>query len=290
MKKILFFCVISLVLCSRVVADQNSSEESQKLTKAAWKALDQKDYAAVDYNTDFCITKFSAIAEKQQKSLSSFPEGEKISEYWALNDVATCCFIKGKAMRDQKKFQKAMKLFENIIDKYSYAQCWDPIGWYWKLSDGARDQIIGIKVDIDFENCTSIVLREKVMDCFSKGEYTKALIYVAKCIEMYDKDARTMQSSLKDFARKEDAYNYYALNDVGMCLLIKGKILAKKGYLKEAEVVYQAIVKEYCFAQYFNNEKAEFIKISELAQKELNSLLKDKSPIAASIAPAAPAK
>jgi tetratricopeptide (TPR) repeat protein len=288
MKKVFVFCAIAFIICSRVFADQNSSAESQKLTQAAWKALDQKDYASVDYHTDFCMTKFTALAEKQQKSLSSFPEGEKISDYWALNDVATCCFIKGKALRDQKKFQKAMKLFEKIIEKYSYAQCWDPIGWYWKLSDGARDQIIGIKVDIDFENCTSIVLREKVMDCFSKGEYTKALIYIAKCIEMYDKDARVMQSSLKDFARKEDAYNYYALNDVGMCLLIKGKILAKKSYLKEAEEVFQAIQKEYGFAQYFNNEKAEFIKIADLALEELNSLQKDKIPMTAANPPATP--
>ncbi|MCK5706324.1 MAG: tetratricopeptide repeat protein [Candidatus Aureabacteria bacterium] len=274
--KIFPFFIITLLILSitnTIFCDDNSSH-SQNLTKKAWLALDNKDFENVYVYADKCITKYLSLANKQQLEINDFPMEDKTNDFWALNDVATCIFIKARALREEGKKVEALKLCEKIMYHFPHAQCWDPIGWYWKVAHGARDQIIGLKMDIEFENCTSLILRTKALNSFFQGEYIKSFIYIAKCIEMYDEEAKKMQKALKTFASKEKAFDYWALNDVAMCFFIKGKILLKKGNTEQALKVFQKVIDEYYYAQYFHQDMAQFTKISELAKKEIIAIKK----------------
>jgi len=273
-----YFSLIILVFCFSLCTSISAAEvdlptKSHRITCNAWKAFDDKEYELVYKYTNDCFKDFSLLAEKQQALLDAFPAKENINNYWALNNVATCLFIKGRSLREQGKNKEALEIFRNIIFNYPHAQCWDPIGWYWKVVEGARDQILGLRMDIDFENCTSLILRKKALNAFFQGEYVKAYIYTSKCISLYSKEADKMQKSLTAFAPKEKAYEYYALNDVAMCHLIQGKILLKKNKPKRAGKIFKKIIDRFPFAQYFHSDRAEFSHISSFAEMGLKTAL-----------------
>ncbi|MBI4342026.1 MAG: hypothetical protein HY599_01520 [Candidatus Omnitrophica bacterium] len=80
-------------------------------------------------------------AKKQQASLTEFAPKEKVFNYWALNDVATSHFIYGESLMAQQRYQEAKKIFDKIVNEFSFAQCWDPKGWFWKVAVASRGRL-----------------------------------------------------------------------------------------------------------------------------------------------------
>ena len=72
--------------------------------------------------------------------MTEFATSDKAAEKWALNDVGTSLFIMGTAYAELKMYGEAAQSFETLADDYGYAQCWDPKGWFWRPSEGARDK------------------------------------------------------------------------------------------------------------------------------------------------------
>ncbi len=114
---------------------------SETLTTKAWKALDANDHKGVEIYTKKCIQLYEADAKKQQAALTEFAPKEKAFNNWALNDVATCYFIYGQSLLAQQRLQEAKAAFERVVNDFSYAQCWDPKGWFWQVAKGARGNI-----------------------------------------------------------------------------------------------------------------------------------------------------
>ncbi|HOU35799.1 MAG TPA: tetratricopeptide repeat protein [Candidatus Omnitrophota bacterium] len=115
-----------------------SCTSSEALMKKAWDYYNDKDYAAAKAFAQECIDRYGEEALKQQASLKDFaPKGQE-SKYWALNDVATAYFILGEIYSKQKNYEKAKEAYRTIINKFGFAQCWDPQGWYWKVADAAK--------------------------------------------------------------------------------------------------------------------------------------------------------
>lgn len=116
---------------------------SETLATKAWEALKQNDLDAVLAYTNKCIELYQNKAKEMQASLKEFPwkSKEEVFSYWALNDVGTCLFIQGKALRDAGKTEEARAAFQRIIDEFSFSQCWDPNGWFWKPVDGAKENL-----------------------------------------------------------------------------------------------------------------------------------------------------
>ena len=114
---------------------------SQTLTTNAWKALEAGEYAAVEAYTKKCISLYENQAQQQQASLTDFALKDKAFNYWALNDVGTSYFILGRAQLAQGHVKEAKEAFQTVIEKLSYAQCWDPKGWFWKVAVGARGRL-----------------------------------------------------------------------------------------------------------------------------------------------------
>jgi len=189
----------------RLVSERDRSpfpERSEAYTGLAWNYLNIRRFETSLFFADICIKRFEAEAIKQQAEYSSRqtppiyePDPSKNKElnedFWALNDVGTCWLICGQSyekMADKLigepgnsvsekciKFCAAIECFNQVIDKYPGAWCFDSRGpWYWRVKDGAkrRNDIIQSqklsKLNCDQVACKKILLgKEKI---FQDGE------------------------------------------------------------------------------------------------------------------------
>jgi hypothetical protein len=116
------------------------------LVGQAWRALEKNDKDAVMAYTGKVLELYEAKAKEMQASLTEYPwqSREQIFKYWALNDVGTALYIQGEVLRKAGDNEGAKKAFQQLIDQFSYAQCWDPQGWFWKPAEAAREKIDGL--------------------------------------------------------------------------------------------------------------------------------------------------
>jgi len=124
--------------------------KSSTLTEKAWQALDGKDYASVMGYTQKCIDMFKDQAVAMQKSLTAAPDTsdkDKVFANWALNDVGTCYYIQGKALDDQGKTKDALAAYKFLADNLSYAECYDPKGWFWSPASAAKERVAALQFD-----------------------------------------------------------------------------------------------------------------------------------------------
>jgi hypothetical protein len=122
----------------------------------------------------------------------------------------------------------------------------------------------------DFGDHKSVTLTSKAWDALGSDNADHAIKYADKCIELYLKQAKEMQTSLKDFATDEAA-TYWALNDVGTCLFIKGQALLKKGDTKGALAAFKLLTDKVKFAQCWDSN-GWFWKPSEAAKQKIVEL------------------
>ena len=245
---------------------------SETLATKAWQALDQGDYAAVEAYATKNISLYETKAIEQQALLTDFAPKDKAFNYWALNDVATSYFILGKARLAQGRVKEAREAFNTIIDRFSYAQCWDPKGWFWKVAQGASDQLMTIGTAYDFGDYTSQTLTVKAWDVLGKNDHKGVELYTKKCIELYEVEAKKQQASLTEFTPKEKAFDPWALNDVATCYFILGESLMAQKRYKEAKAAFDRVVNDFSFAQCWD-PKGWFWKVAVAARGRLNKIL-----------------
>ncbi len=111
------------------------SQGSSDYVNKAWSELGKRNFKSVYELTNECIDKFSQEADKLAATLSDFPAKDKESFYQVMNDVATCYFIKGEALMREGNTEEAKKAFKEVIQKYPFAQAWDPRGWFWSIKE-----------------------------------------------------------------------------------------------------------------------------------------------------------
>ncbi len=114
---------------------------SKELVRLSWEASSKKDLKRLDELIEMALKLYNKKALEEQSSLSSFPPRGEEEKYQELNDVATCLFIQAEATMNNGKTKKAIELFQNIIKTYSFAQAWDPRGWYWSVSEKSQASI-----------------------------------------------------------------------------------------------------------------------------------------------------
>ena len=114
---------------------------SQTLTTKAWDALSAKKYDLVKAYADKCIELYGADAQLMQKTLTEKAPADKAHDYWALNDVGTCLFIKAQAFEDQDMNKEAIIAYKKLVSAYRFAQTWDANGWFWSPADAAKQRI-----------------------------------------------------------------------------------------------------------------------------------------------------
>ncbi len=158
------------------------------------KAKDTNEFKKVYELVDIVMSRYGSEARREQKSLKDFPPAEQIQNYEVLSNVAQCQFIKAEALKKEGKKDEAIEAFKLIVTDFSFAQAWDPRGWYYKLAATAQegiDRMLG--KDPNAEKCgnlrpTTINLydpgKEEIVDYKAYGEFvgagTKNYKYVIK--------------------------------------------------------------------------------------------------------------
>ena len=193
---LIFICHLSFVICHSVYAEDTKPSSGELIVKA-WDAHGKRDIEATFKYTQELIDLYKDTADKQQAGLKALPKSkDEIEAAAVLNDVATAYFIQAESYMRQQKIDAAKKIFQMIIDKYSYAQAWDPRGWYWQVAEAAKQSIKKIEtgsIEIEKEKKvsqipTKIVLydagKEDFIDYTKYGEFknvgTKDYQYVLK--------------------------------------------------------------------------------------------------------------
>ena len=130
------------------------------------------------------------------------------------------------------------------------------------------------RAELDYGDYTSATLTSKAWDASGSQRHDEALAYIAKCLELYEGQARAMQAGLADFAPTtppEAASKHWALNDVGTCLFIRGEIELKRGNKTAAKATFQKLADEFGFAQCWDTN-GWFWKPAEAARKKILEL------------------
>ena len=150
--KLIVSLLALLGLASLSLADEHAAEgldygdySSATLQVKSWDALGEGKYADAVKYTEKCTELYEDKAREMQASLSAKAPPEKVHDYWALNDVGTCYFIRGEALLKMRKYAEALAAYQVVVDNLYYAQAWDPKGWFWAPSDAAAPKIQMIK-------------------------------------------------------------------------------------------------------------------------------------------------
>jgi hypothetical protein len=247
---------------------------SETLVGKAWEALSQDDIEAVLAYTNKVLELYAEQAKKMQGSLTAYPQGsnDEIFGFWALNDVATSLFIQGEAYRKANMKDEAKEAYNKLINEYTYGQSFDPKGWFWKPAEAAKEKLAMIEsgTNLDFGDYTSSYLTGQAWKALEANDVDSVNAYVNKVLELYGAKAKEMQDSMTEYAweSKDKIFSYWALNDVGTALFVKGEALKKAGKNKEAKEAYKQLVDDYFYAQCWD-PKGWFWKPAEAAQEAL---------------------
>lgn len=295
MKKIFgnLFFVFILAFCAlpSLAETYNFGDmKSVTLVTKAWQALARNDLDGVLIYTDKCIELYADKAKKMQADLNSYPTGtnSEIFAYWALNDVATAYFIQGEALWKKGLVDEAKKAYRTVIEEYSFGQCWDPQGWFWKPAEASHEKLALMESGVapDFSDVSSTALVQKAWEALHAKDVDTAEAYVKKILELYQKEARDMQASLVGYAweSREKVFSYWALNDVGTALYVLGKAYEDAGKMNKAQKAYRKLIKEFKYAQCWD-PGGWFWKPAEEAQDRLEKLEKTKHALTSSPSP-----
>ncbi len=273
----IFMGVMTFAGVKESVAYNFGDFRSETLVGKAWEALAQDDIEAVLAYTNKCLELYAEQAQNMQKSLTGYVEGtnDDVFKMWALNDVATSLYIQGEAYRKANMKDEAKEVYNKIVKEYSYGQTWDPKGWFWKPADAAKEKLTMIEtgVNYDFGDYTSSFLTTQAWKALLADDLDTVNAYTNKVLELYASKAKQMQESMTEYAweSKDKIFSFWALNDVGTSLFIKGEAYKKAEKNKEAKEAYKQLVDNYFYAQCWD-PKGWFWKPAEAAQEALNAL------------------
>jgi tetratricopeptide (TPR) repeat protein len=155
MKRMLSFVAMCLI-GSVSMADNHETEAldygdftSVTLMVKSWETLGEGNFAAAVKYTEKCAEIYEDRAREMQASMSAKADADEVNEYWALNDVGTCYFIRGEALTKLRRYEEALAAYKVVRDELYYAQAWDPKGWYWSPADAAYPKIAMLEARLE---------------------------------------------------------------------------------------------------------------------------------------------
>lgn len=236
---IIIGCVLALLNCVIACAYDDIDQ--------AWEALNRKEYVKARKFAGKCVKKAKDEAKQQQQELDSrkessgdmiqavrygslcpirdrdLPGMDKVKNNKELNDIATACFIEAEILAREKKTSEAKQRYKEIIDEYQDGYCWDPKGWYWKVSDVAQDRIDTLETKYDYGDYRSETLSQKAWQSLKERDLKGIEMYAGKCIYLFEREAKKMSTKIQTSAKKGQESVNWALNDVATCYFILGE-------------------------------------------------------------------
>ena len=142
---------LALVAAASVNAAPDFGDyRSETLTVKAWAAYGSKNYDDALAYIGKTVELYEVEALKMQAALKELPAREPkddTAKRWALNDVGASLYIKGEILLKQGNKKAAKEVFDKLAKEFSFAQVWDPKGWYWKPADAARKRSVELEFD-----------------------------------------------------------------------------------------------------------------------------------------------
>lgn len=140
--------IMLMTVCAVMFAAATTfAEDSAAVTTQAWEALGKNDYAKAIALADKCVNTWGKQAKEMNAKLTALPGKDTAATYWAVNDVATCLFIKGQAQEKKGDKKGAIETYKALVKDYKYGQCWDPKGWFWAPAAAAKKKIVELSFD-----------------------------------------------------------------------------------------------------------------------------------------------
>ncbi|MBZ0165194.1 MAG: hypothetical protein K8I00_00205, partial [Candidatus Omnitrophica bacterium] len=96
---------------------------------------------------------------------------------------------------------------------------------------------------------------------------------IAGCRNKYEKGARKLQASLKEFPKVIERSKYQPLNDLATCLFIEAEYVMNSGKRDEAIEKFQFIVDNYSWGQAWDARTGAFWSVAEKSQASINVML-----------------
>ena len=147
-KKILFFVILLVWALVYTRADSSSESfsvhprSSSEIVRLAWQASHEQDFSTLQDLVNEMLSAYGEEAKLQAVKLKAFPAYDQFQDYRIMNDVATALFIKAEFLMHQGKNEEAITAFKNLIEKYPWAQSWDPSrGSYWSVAERSQASI-----------------------------------------------------------------------------------------------------------------------------------------------------
>ncbi len=101
---------------------------------------------------------------------------------------------------------------------------------------------------------SSSALVTEAWAAFERKDYPAARAAIARCQSLYGTQAAEMQSKLMALPDKENAHGQWALNDVGTCTFVLGRVAEAEGKKDEAMAAYRMVVDRYSFSQCWDQQ------------------------------------
>ena len=101
---------------------------------------------------------------------------------------------------------------------------------------------------------SSGALATEAWAAFDRQDYAAARAAIERCQSLYGPQAAEMQSKLSALPGKDSAHDQWALNDVGTCTFLLGKVAEAEGKTDEAMAAYKMVVEKYPYAQCWDTQ------------------------------------
>ena len=279
-------CILTFALAQAACA-----EESYQVAAKAWDALAKKDWDGATQLADRAVKTWGRQARNMNRELQTLPKGDAVKTFANLNEVGTCLWIKGEALRQEGDPTAAMITYKTLIAQYEYAQAWDNKGFWWQPAEAARKRLakfkaagINITVNLTETPTTKPTLptnggsateayqvTAKAWAALEKRDWDGAVAHADRAVQVWGKNVRKINNSLKTYPKGADVKKYANLNEVGTCVWIKAEALRLKGDKTRAVTTYKQLVDDYKYAQCWDKQgwwwkpaEAAAIKIDEL--------------------------
>lgn len=104
------------------------------------------------------------------------------------------------------------------------------------------------------ESPTSSSLTSQAWEALAAKDFATAKAKIERCKSLFGERAADMQASLSVLPGPDTAKEFWALNDVGTCLFILGKVGEGEGKSEDAIAAYQEVMKSFSMAQCWDKQ------------------------------------
>ena len=123
---------------------------------------------------------------------------------------------------------------------------------------------------------SSAILTSQAWEALAAKDFAPAKSRIERCKKLYGEKATGMQESLSVVPGPDTAREFWALNDVGTCTFILGKVYEAESKKEEAIAAYQEVIKSFPMAQCWDKQ-GWFWQPAVAAKERLTALTFDSA-------------